>query len=216
MLTAGALKKLVAMGEGLTLEFKKKVNHPQRIVNELVAMANTSGGYILIGVADNGNLSGLKYADDDMEYIINYLRQRIDPPISFTNGITPISKHLGIIWIKIPAPAAQVYAVRRGRAGNGTIYYRLKDESIKVSPEFKRILQHGVKQRGRTIRFGEIESAVLKSLEQYPPLSINKLVELHGFRRREIANCMVNLVLAKVLKIIPGKPDDLFTFDDNR
>ena len=207
---------LVSQGEGVTLEFKKKVNHPDRIVNEAVALANTQGGFILIGVADNGNLSGLKYAEDDLEFIINYLKQRIKPWIRITTGITPITKQLGVIWIKIKEKSDQVYAVHQNSNDQpGTVYFRLKDESVKASTEFKRILKNSVRHKGRTIRFGEIESAVLKSLEKHPQLSINMLTEMHGFKRRVLANCMVNLVLAKVLKIIPGQPEDLYAFNDN-
>jgi predicted HTH transcriptional regulator len=38
------LKTLVKRGEGANLEFKLKASHPEKIVREVVAFANTDGG----------------------------------------------------------------------------------------------------------------------------------------------------------------------------
>lgn len=72
------LKILVEEGEGTTLEFKESLSGS--FVRELVAMANTIGGKILLGVRDDGTLSGVKDS--------NHLRARIqdiarncDPPV---------------------------------------------------------------------------------------------------------------------------------------
>jgi predicted HTH transcriptional regulator len=64
------LRQLVRQGEGQQLEFKLKSNHPDKIMKEVVAFANSEGGKLLIGVADNKELIGLKYPDED-EYIIS-------------------------------------------------------------------------------------------------------------------------------------------------
>ena len=211
------LKKLVSKGEGIKLEFKKKANHPDRIVNEAVALANTEGGDILIGVDDNGDLSGIKYPEDDLVFISDYLHRKIKPHLSIHSEIIRLSNQRGIIWIRIPAKAERIYAVyQQPEDQAGVVYYRVKDETIKASPELKRILRQTVKDRSRTIRFGHIESAVLKGLEIRSQLSIKILMEQHNFKRRELANCLVNLVLTKVLRIIPGQPDDLYTFNDDR
>lgn len=57
------LRRLVMEGEGQHLEFKRKVSHPEKIVREMIAFANSEGGTILIGVDDDGLLAGVKYPD---------------------------------------------------------------------------------------------------------------------------------------------------------
>ena len=54
------LKILLAKGETLTVEFKSDVNRlPDRdLVAAVVAMANTEGGLILLGVEDDGTVTG--------------------------------------------------------------------------------------------------------------------------------------------------------------
>jgi predicted HTH transcriptional regulator len=49
---------LVRKGEGATLEFKLKSNHPEKIVREVVAFANSQGGLLLIGVGDDKSIPG--------------------------------------------------------------------------------------------------------------------------------------------------------------
>ena len=54
------LVALVNQGEGQRLEFKKKVDYPEKVVKEVIAFANSDGGNLLIGVDDDGNISGVK------------------------------------------------------------------------------------------------------------------------------------------------------------
>ena len=52
------LNLLIKEGEGLTIEFKERFT--SRIDQDIVAFANSKGGKILLGVSDNGNISGEK------------------------------------------------------------------------------------------------------------------------------------------------------------
>ena len=52
------LELLIAEGEGLTLEFKER--YTSKIDKDIVAMANSKGGYILLGIDDTGNITGEK------------------------------------------------------------------------------------------------------------------------------------------------------------
>ena len=61
--------RLIRQGEGQFVEFKKKANHPEKIIKEVVAFANAGGGNLFIGVDDHGTISGLKFPEDE-EYIL--------------------------------------------------------------------------------------------------------------------------------------------------
>jgi predicted HTH transcriptional regulator len=62
------LKHLVRHGEGQRLEFKMKVKFPEKIIKELVAFANSDGGHLFVGVADDGQIDGSKFVDEDQFY----------------------------------------------------------------------------------------------------------------------------------------------------
>ncbi len=84
------LKKLVARGEGLTLEFKRKVAHPEKIAKEFVALANTKGGIILIGIDDDGTVYGVKHAEWESHALREALKG-CKPIIPFQESFIPVS-----------------------------------------------------------------------------------------------------------------------------
>jgi predicted HTH transcriptional regulator len=51
--------ELIQMGEGLTVEFKRTIDSPFKIAKTLASFANTSGGILLIGIADNRSTVGI-------------------------------------------------------------------------------------------------------------------------------------------------------------
>ena len=52
------LRLLIAEGEGLTVEFKEK--YTSKIDRDIVALANSKGGFILLGVNDEKKIIGDK------------------------------------------------------------------------------------------------------------------------------------------------------------
>lgn len=65
-------------GEGLTLEFKERLDEKNnRLLQSIVAFSNTNGGYILLGVNDNGVIVGLNQ-NDTKERIQNKIEDCID------------------------------------------------------------------------------------------------------------------------------------------
>src|SRR5688572_10175064 len=53
------LQQLILQGESDSLDFKKRITNPDRIARTLASFANTRGGIILVGVMDNGQISGV-------------------------------------------------------------------------------------------------------------------------------------------------------------
>jgi len=52
------LKNLIANGENSGVEFKRDDIRPEQLAKEVVALANLKGGYILLGVCDDGVVAG--------------------------------------------------------------------------------------------------------------------------------------------------------------
>ncbi len=57
-MNAQELHTLIAQGEGFTSEFKRSM--PSDLGREMCAFANASGGVILLGVTDKGEIVGTK------------------------------------------------------------------------------------------------------------------------------------------------------------
>ena len=59
----GDLKKYIALGEDSTRQFKVDVHNTESLASEMAAFANSDGGTIYLGVADDGSRPGLDKAD---------------------------------------------------------------------------------------------------------------------------------------------------------
>lgn len=66
------LQLLIAEGEGLTVEFKEK--YTSKIDKGMVALANSKGGYIILGVNDAGKVTGEKLTNSMKAEILSLAR----------------------------------------------------------------------------------------------------------------------------------------------
>ena len=62
-MTQSQLLALISNGENSGLEFKRDDVRPEQLAKEIVALANLKGGYILLGVEDDGSISGVRRAN---------------------------------------------------------------------------------------------------------------------------------------------------------
>src|ERR1700761_904689 len=69
IMRAGDIKKLIFEGEGVALDFKKTISSCEKIARTMTAFANNKGGRLLIGVADDGTIKGVK-SEDEERYMI--------------------------------------------------------------------------------------------------------------------------------------------------
>ncbi|GFP25386.1 hypothetical protein HKBW3S43_01417 [Candidatus Hakubella thermalkaliphila] len=53
------LRAILAESESEGIEFKRSLSDLNRLVEEIAALANTRGGYLVVGVRDDGSVSGL-------------------------------------------------------------------------------------------------------------------------------------------------------------
>ena len=80
MTTRTELLQIIANGENSGVEFKRDDLRTQDLARELVAFSNLEGGTVLLGVEDDGSVSGLARADLE-EWVMNVCRDKIRPAI---------------------------------------------------------------------------------------------------------------------------------------
>lgn len=73
------LKSMIAAGESQTLEFKASFSN--EAVETIAAFSNTNGGTVLLGVADNGQISGLNLTPEKLQQWANEVKTKTTPAI---------------------------------------------------------------------------------------------------------------------------------------
>ena len=70
---------LLAEGEGLRVEFKSSFDN--KVIETLVAFANTSGGSVLIGISDDRKVSGVTINHESAQNWLNEIKNKTSPAL---------------------------------------------------------------------------------------------------------------------------------------
>src|SRR3989339_2032543 len=76
------LLELIEEGENLTCEFKRKFSTTEKIAREMIAFANTKGGYLVIGVDDDKEIIGVESEKAEAELIYDAANNFCEPPLN--------------------------------------------------------------------------------------------------------------------------------------
>ncbi|MDX1629103.1 MAG: ATP-binding protein, partial [Fulvivirga sp.] len=128
-------KKLIREGESDAVEFKRKLKYPEKVVKEVVAFANTSGGYLFVGVNDEGEILGVKYPEDEMYALNKAIQQYCRPALSYEVSTIPLTEKKSLIVYYIPSSDRKPHAIKM--EGHKQVFVRSADKSIKASKQVK-------------------------------------------------------------------------------
>lgn len=207
------LKELVRNGEGKYIEFKLKANHPEKIIREAVAFANTDGGYLLIGVGDDKSIKGLKFADED-EYILRKtLGKNIFPIIEYDLERVRVEneREVLVFYIKKSETKPHFVVFEDNNIENKKAYIRVEDKSVQASREMREILKRSRNAKDMHIRYGDKERVLMQYLANNTHITVKVFAELAKIPLRIASNTLVFLVLANVLRVAPNEQEDLFS-----
>lgn len=203
------LKQLVAQGEGLTLEFKRKAAYPDKIVREMIAFANTQGGILLVGIGDDLSIPGLKHPEDDA-HVIRQSLQKCKPALPVTETFIPIGNQRAVIQYIIDASNRKPHYIQTGPDTRES-FVRVADKSIKASREVREIAKRAQHKRDIRFHYGEHEHLLMQYLDTHTSITLKKFMEISGLKRFYASRKLVLLVLADVLRITPHEKGDVYS-----
>lgn len=209
------LRQICSQGEGQYLEFKQYASEPDQIIEEISGFLNSKGGMLIIGVKDDGVISGLKYPDDDINFISVYSKKMIVPSFQMKHEVLPISGKKSVIILDISEGKSKPYGIKDKKTNARKYLYRVNDECIKASRELRNILRQSFRASGQTIIYSDIEAAVLKEIDRSGSLTKADLMKKIEFNSRKISDCLIRLVTSKILKINPTRSGDLFEYNQS-
>lgn len=111
-MTQDELLRLIESGESLEVEFKRDDLGDSELVEAIVCFANGPGGWILLGVEDNGQISGLKRSFDPDQFAA-FVLGHTQPPLQVEARVVQI-KGLTVAAIYIPKKRG-VFATSSGK-----------------------------------------------------------------------------------------------------
>lgn len=203
------LKNLVRQGEGTSLEFKLKATHPEKIIREIVAFANSKGGKLLVGVNDDKTIPGLKFVDEEEYILVRAIERNCFPPIDYDLERIAITDERDVLVFTIPKSQKKPHFVQLENEENKRAYVRVRDRSVQASREVKQILRRE-NEDGIKFTYGDKEKVLMIYLSENQKITIEKFAEIAKIPPRSAAHTLVLLVLSNVLKIQPDEIMDWY------
>ena len=166
-MTRTDLLEIIRNGENSGVEFKRDVVQNRDLAKELVAFANFEGGIVLLGVEDDGRVSGITRDDPEM-FVMNTCRDKVRP------GFIPFYE-----VVKDVEPGKDVAVVRVSRGldvhtlwhdNKNTYFVRVGTQSREPTPEeLSRLFQQrgGFRAELRPVSGATIADLDMRRLRNY-------------------------------------------------
>ncbi|MCI5125375.1 MAG: ATP-dependent DNA helicase RecG [Candidatus Electrothrix sp. AR5] len=130
----------IALGEDSTRQFKADIKNTESLAAEMAAFANTNGGTIFIGVADDGSTPGLSQKDVGRinQLISNAASQGVRSPLTVETENLALENGRLVIMLRVPKGIDKPYFDK-----NGIIWLKTGSDKRRVNSkeELRRLFQ---------------------------------------------------------------------------
>lgn len=193
------IEALIEQGEHQQLDFKFEVSDSKKIARTLSAFANTDGGRLLIGVKDNGNISGVR--SEEEYYMIeaaSKMYTRPEVPFEATrwdiNGKTVLEVYI--------APSPDKPHSAPDKDDKYKAYIRVADENILANDVLVLAWQKKHKQAGTFLKISKPVESLFAYLENHPFINISQFCRVGRINHYVARSILSDLLAISALQYV--------------
>ena len=192
------IHKLIEEGEHQMLDFKFEISDSKKIARTLVAFANTDGGRLLIGVKDNGAISGIR-SEEEKHMIQTASEMYCIPNVNFQAKEWNIN---GKTVLEIIVPKSKYHKHKAPDHNNiYKVYIRVKDQNILADGILLKIWKYQNNKQEVRVTFTESEMFLLKYLNDNKRITLKEFMKAAKISKKEAEKTLVNFTLINMLKL---------------
>lgn len=192
------IHKLITQGEHQQLDFKFEIADSRKIAKTFVAFANTDGGRLLIGVKDNGNISGVR--SEEEKYMAEAAAQMYSSPnVKFDYKEWNIDGKK-VLEVAIPKGNERPYYAHN-EDGKWKVYVRVKDQNILANKVLINALKRKARPEGTYVNYSDKEKLLLEYLEENDFISLSKLRKIAKISAYKAENILTNFLALDIIEI---------------
>lgn len=206
---------LVDMGESTSIEFKRKIPSAEKIAKEITAIANTLGGYLFIGIDDNGSIVGVKSEKSEISMLEFANETLISPKVDIEIDVVDY-KGKDVVVVKIPnseyKPHKLIIIDDTGKHIKRA-FIRVGEQSVMASSEMTRLMTFQNKSSIAELKLsiGQNEKLLFNYLEKEVRITVKEYSKLINVSKRRAEKLLIRLVRAGVIQINTDLNNDYFT-----
>jgi len=188
------LTRLISEGEHQQQDFKYRVSDALKLAKSVSAFANTDGGRLLIGVRDDGHLSGVR-SEEEIFMMHQAAYRYCRPEASIKFDTYHVDGRTIVVATVPPSEKRPVCVVdEEGKRG---AYIRIADENIVASPVHLAIWKESQKSQGTVMTYTDDVSQLLGAM-QGQRMTLNQLVRRSGIPRNKVIAILARLIRFRV------------------
>jgi len=205
------LQSLISQGEHQQQDFKYRVSDAAKLAKSVSAFANTDGGRLLIGVRDDGHMSGVR--SEEEIYVMHQAAYRhCRPEASIKFDTYHIEGRTIVVATIPPADRRPVCAISDD--GKERAYIRIADENIVASPVHLAIWREAQSTRGAMMTYTDTISKLLAAM-QGERLTLNAIARRTAIARPRVITLLARLIRFHVVQWEYAEQQFLFSLTDN-
>ena len=190
------LQSLIHEGEHQQQDFKYRVSDAMKLAKSVSAFANTDGGRLLIGVRDDGHMSGVR--DEEEIYMMHQAAYRYcRPQASIKFDTYHVEGRTIVIATVPPSDKRPICAV--GDDDRQRAYIRIADENIVASPVHLAIWRESQNAQGAMMTYTDTVRKLIDAL-QGQRLTLSQLVRRAAIPRPKVIALLARLVRFHVVQ----------------
>jgi predicted HTH transcriptional regulator len=213
------LYDLIESGEGPDVEFKRQFSSPEKIAKEIIAFANTRGGYLLFGVDDDGTVVGVRSEKSELEEIEHAARWMIEPPVNIITENVHAGRGLDIVLVRVPESTLKPHTLvdydsggKRMKEQSHTGFVRFEDKSVQASREMMSVMRgQSPDSAPLKLSIGYNEKVLFEYLDTYGKITVEEFSDLVNIGKRRASKVLVSLVRAGTILIHTFEKTEFFT-----
>lgn len=194
----GYIESLIAEGEHEHQDFKYQITDARKIARSISAFANNSGGHLLVGVKDNGNIAGV--SSDEEIYMIEQAAQMYCQPEQQVHF--KIFRVAGKSVLKVDIDEASDKPVKApDDNGQWRTYFRVADENVLASSTHVKVMQLKSKpvDDDAVINLTEKEEIILDYLQDHGGITLSGYerlahISFHAAQRTVVKLCDMGII----------------------
>ena len=183
------LLSLIREGEHQQQDFKYRVTDARKLAKSVSAFANTNGGRLLIGVRDDGHLSGVR--SEEEIYMMHQAAYKYCKPESTIKFETYHIDGRNIVIATIP-PSDKRPICAQDDEGKLRAYVRIADENIVASPVLMALWREAQKPKGTIMTYNDTVRQLLNAMQGRQTL--NQIVSISRLPRPKVITLLARLI----------------------
>ena len=189
------LQRLISEGEHQQQDFKYRVSDARKLAKSVSAFANTDGGRLLIGVRDDGQMSGVR--SEEEIYMMHQAAYRYcRPEASIKFDTYHVDGRTIVVATVPPSDKRPIRAL--GSDDEPRAYIRIADENIVASPVHLAIWHDAQSPRGAMMTYSDHVRKILDTLRT-EPMTLNQLVRRSAIPRPKTITLLARLIRFNVV-----------------